>query len=88
MWPNFTPVPDIHDAEFNSSITPPPGDPTRALETSSNYDREYAVACGLEPGNRGQSRGEGDEKIIKAVKVLRGLQAEGKIRKIGMAGKS
>jgi len=60
----------------------------RALDSSANYDAEYVVACGLEPEKRGAPRGEGDEKIIKAVKVLRDLQAQGKIRKIGMSGKS
>lgn len=78
---------DIHDSEFNSSITPPAGDPTRALPSSTKYDEEYAVACGLEAEKQGQVRGEGDEKILKAIKVLRRMKSEGKIKKIGIACK-
>jgi D-arabinose 1-dehydrogenase len=79
---------DIHDSEFNSSITPPAGDPTRALKSSVKYDQEYAIACGLEAEKQGQIRGEGDKKILDAIQVLRRMKSAGKIKKIGLAGMS
>jgi hypothetical protein len=78
---------DIHDSEFNSYITPPAGDPRRALPASSKYDENYAIACGLEAEKQGHIRGEGDEKILKAIQVLRRMKGEGKIKKIGIACK-
>lgn len=81
----------IHDAEFNSDINPPDGDPTKALEDppredghKSAYDHGYAVACGLDKENIGKVRGPGDEKILQCVKDLRQLKSEGKIKRIGI----
>jgi D-arabinose 1-dehydrogenase len=67
---------DLHDIEFRSSVTCPAGNPLLAL------DPAHASAYGLD---KLEPLGEGDEEVLSAIAELRLLQAEGKIRYVGIA---
>lgn len=74
---------DLHDVEFNSSLNPPAGNHVLALS-----DPEIAKEYGLAPEDEGKIWGEGDQRILDAMDVLRSLKKEGKIKRIGFSGKS
>lgn len=74
---------DLHDVEFNSSLNPPAGNHVLALS-----DPEIAKEYGLAPEDEGKIWGEGDQRILNAMDVLRSLKKEGKIKRIGFSGKS
>jgi len=71
----------IHDVEYNSSLPIPAGDHALALT-----DPTIAASYGLAPGDEARVRGQGDERILRALGVLRELKEEGKIRMIGISG--
>ncbi|KAJ9107741.1 hypothetical protein QFC21_001202 [Naganishia friedmannii] len=75
-----SPVEDLHDVEFNSSLNPPAGNHTLALSELAT-----AEAYGLAPGGESKIWGEGDQRILDAMSVLRELKREGKIRRIGFS---
>ncbi|KAJ9115869.1 hypothetical protein QFC22_005011 [Naganishia vaughanmartiniae] len=70
----------LHDVEFNSSLNPPAGNHTLALS-----DPATAEAYGLAPGNESKIWGDGDQRILDAMSVLRELKKEGKIKHIGFS---
>jgi D-arabinose 1-dehydrogenase len=67
--------------EFNSSLNPPAGNHVLALS-----DSKIAKDYGLAPEDEGKIWGEGDQRILDAMSVLRELQKEGKIKRIGFSG--
>jgi D-arabinose 1-dehydrogenase len=74
---------DLHDVEFNSSLNPPAGNHVLALS-----DPKIAKEYGLAPEDKGKIWGEGDQRILDAMSVLRELKKEGKIKRIGFSGMS
>lgn len=74
---------DLHDVEFNSSLNPPAGNHVLALS-----DPKIAKEYGLAPEDEGKIWGEGDQRILDAMSVLRELKKEGKIKRIGFSGRS
>lgn len=70
---------DLHDVEFVASkpFPAPAGFHLDALESNS-------AEWGLDDPPR--SYGAGDDSILACVAALRGLQAEGKVRRFGLAG--
>ncbi len=73
--------PDIHDVEYTSSLPIPPCNPTLVFSSPS-----IAKSYGLSPEDKGKIWGEGDQKILNALKVLKELKEEGKIKMIGICG--
>lgn len=65
--------------EYTACLPCPVGDHSAALTTKRS---EY----GLADGDEGKIRGGGDEKVLRALKCLSELKAEGKIRMIGISG--
>ncbi|KAJ9108058.1 hypothetical protein QFC20_003627 [Naganishia adeliensis] len=70
----------LHDVEFNSSLNPPAGNHVLALS-----DPKIAKEYGLAPEDEGKIWGEGDQRILDAMSVLRELKKEGKIKRIGFS---
>ncbi|KAI5451161.1 hypothetical protein NCC49_002037 [Naganishia albida] len=70
----------LHDVEFNSSLNPPAGNHVLAL-SEPKIAKEY----GLAPEDEGKIWGEGDQRILDAMRVLRELRKEGKIKRIGFS---
>ncbi|KAH6915285.1 Aldo/keto reductase [Coprinopsis sp. MPI-PUGE-AT-0042] len=71
----------LHDVEFiGESVVP------QATGNVVSALGEEAEAYGLNPGNEGKIKGDGDRKILAAFAELRKLKAEGLVRQIGITG--
>lgn len=72
-------TPDLHDCEFVANAPPAQGTHLDALGAS-------AAAYHLSDLGTTTSLGAGDDAVVVALEALRDLQAEGKIRAVGLAG--
>lgn len=73
---------DIHDVEFTSSLPIPAGNHTLAFT-----NRQIAKEYGLAEEDKGKIWGDGDLKLLNALRTLKLLKEEGKIRMFGISGR-
>jgi D-arabinose 1-dehydrogenase len=71
----------LHDVEFVADAVAP-----RAAGVHAGALGAEAAAYGLAEGMEGAVRGPGDTRILEAVGALRELQAQGKVRRVGISG--
>lgn len=71
----------LHDVEFVCT----PFGPTKPGNSLAALSDERS-AYGLDDGDEGKVRGEGDRKILEAIAELRKMQEEGLIKFIGITG--
>jgi aryl-alcohol dehydrogenase-like predicted oxidoreductase len=77
----------LHDVEYVSPLIRPTGTNGGAGDHTRVFtDAKYAAEWGLIPGEEGVIRGEGDVKVLEALKELRKLKEESVIGAVGISG--